>query len=280
MAITAAAVKALRERTQLPLMDCKEALTEAGGDEDAAIELLRKKGKAIGAKRADRATEFGTFGLYTDLESGVGAMVELMCESAPVTKNEEFLQLAQDLATQLAKGTGAADGAALLAQDSPSNPGTTLEQQKDDLFNKIREVFNVGRVVRIDAPCGGYVHMGSTVVGVLVEVEGKAAADDVRDIGMHVAAMNPEVTNVEELDPKTVAKEREILRDAALQEGKPENIVDKMVEGRLRNFYSQCVLNEQPFVKAEDGKTSVAKFAKEKGFKVTKFVRWELGKGE
>jgi elongation factor Ts len=276
--ITAASVKALRERTQLPLMDCKEALKESGGDQDAAIEYLRKKGVEIGAKRSGRATEFGTFGLFTSLETGVGAMVELMCESAPVTKNEQFQQLALDLAQQLAEGPGAADGETLLAQNSPSQKGDTLQQQKDDLFNKIREVFNVGRIARIDGPCGGYVHMGTTVVGVLVEVEGKGAADDIRDIGMHVAAMSPQVTNVEELDPEVVSKEREILRDAALQEGKPENIVDKMVEGRLRNFYSQCVLNEQPFVKAEDGKTPVGKFAKDKGFKIKQFVRWELGK--
>ena len=205
-------------------------------------------------------------------------MVELMCESAPVTKNDQFQQLALDLAQQLAEGPGAADAAALLAQDSPSQPGTSLETQKDDLFNKIREVFNVGRIARIDAPTGGYVHMGTTVVGVLVEVEGDASADAIRDIGMHAAAMSPQVTNVDELDPEVVKKEREILRDAAIQEGKPENIVDKMVEGRLRNFYSQIVLNEQPFVKAEDGKTTVGQFAKQNGFQVKKFIRWELGK--
>lgn len=276
--ITAASVKALRERTQLPLMDCKEALKESGGDQDAAIEYLRKKGVEIGAKRSGRATEFGTFGLFTNVEKGVGAIVELMCESAPVTKNEQFQQLATDLAQQLAEGPGAADSEALLAQESPSQKGSTLQEQKDELFNKIREVFNVGRVARFDGPSGGYVHMGATVVGTLVEVEGTAADDDIRDIGMHIAAMNPQVTNVEELDPAVVSKEREILRDAALKEGKPENIVDKMVEGRLRNFYSQCVLNEQPFVKAEDGKTAVGAHAKDKGFKVKQFVRWELGK--
>jgi elongation factor Ts len=278
--ITAASVKALRERTQLPLMDCKEALKESGGDQEAAIEYLRKKGVEIGAKRSGRATEFGTFGLFTCHEKGVGAIVELMCESAPVTKNEQFLQLALDLAQQLAEGPGAADGQALLAQDSPSQKGDTLQQQKDDLFNKIREVFNVGRIARIEGTCGGYVHMGSNVVGVLIEVEGKGEANDIRDVGMHVAAMSPEVTNVDQLDAEVVSKEREILRDAAIAEGKPENIVDKMVEGRLRNFYSQCVLNEQPFVKAEDGKTSVGDFAKEKGFKVKQFIRWELGKTE
>ena len=278
--ITAASVKALRERTQLPLMDCKEALKESGGDQAAAIEYLRKKGIEIGAKRVGRATEFGTFGLFASVEKGVGAMVEIMCESAPVTKNEQFQQLALDLAQQLAEGPGAANGEELLAQQSPSQKGDTLQQQKDDLFNKIREVFNVGRIVRFDAPAGGYVHMGSTVVGVLVEVEGSGADDDVRDVGMHIAAMNPQVTNVEQVDPEIVSKEREILRDAAIQEGKPEAIVDKMVDGRLRNFYSQIVLNEQPFVKAEDGKTSVGDFTKSKGFKVTKFVRWELGKTE
>ena len=165
--ITAAAVKAFRERTGLPLMDCKRALTEADGDEEKAIETLRKAGEKLELKRAGRDTDFGRFGIYCGLDKNVGAMVELKCESAPVTQNEEFIQLANDLATQLALGPGAATAEELLAQPSPSKPGITLGDQKADLFNRIREVFNVGRMIRVESACGGYSHNATTVAGVL-----------------------------------------------------------------------------------------------------------------
>jgi len=272
--ISAAKVIAFRKRTGLPMMDCKKALAEAGGDEDAAVELLRKRGQELADKRGDRETAFGTFGLYFNLDPGVGAMVELQCESAPVTRNEDFMQLASDLAQQLATGPGASTADELLAQPSPSKSGSTLGDQKDELANQIREIFNVGRVLRIDGPCGGYVHQGTTVHGAVVEVSG-GNSEAARDICMHIAAMNPAALNTDDLDPALVDKEREILRDAALQEGKPENIVDKMVEGRLRNFYAERVLTEQPFVKAQ--KMTVGNFAKENSMEIKQFVHWELG---
>ena len=272
--ITAAAVMALRKKTGLPMMDCKSALAEAGGDEDKAIELLRKRGAQVLAKRSDRETSFGRFGLYCGSDKPKGAMVELMCESAPVTSNEEFVQLANDLAEQLATGPGAATAEELLDQQSPSKDGMTLRQQKDDLFNRIREVFNVGRMVIIEGTTGGYSHNSGTVSGVIVGVEG--GSDELaRDVSMHVAAMRPAVLNVSDLPADEVAKEREILKAAALEEGKPENIVEKMVDGRMRNYYAERVLLEQPFVK--DDKNSVGKFAESNGMKVTQFVRWELG---
>jgi len=274
--ITAAVVKAMRERTGLPMMDCKKALQENDGDQDAAIEYLRKQGLKTLEKRQGRETSFGRMGICAGLDAGVGAMVELKCESAPVAKNEEFVQLADDLAKQLATGPGATDADELLAQPSPSLDGKTLGEQKDELFNRMREVFNVGRLVRLDGPCGGYSHNLGTIAGVLVEVEGQAASDEaVKDIAMHVTAMRPKVLNVEDLDPDLVAKERGILTEAALREGKPEKIVEKIVEGRLRNFYAQHVLNAQPFVK--DDKVTVGEFAKNSGMKVVRFVHWELG---
>ncbi len=272
--ITAAAVMALRKKTGLPMMDCKSALAEAGGDEDKAIELLRKRGAQVLAKRSDRETSFGRFGLYCGSDKPKGAMVELMCESAPVTSNEEFVQLANDLAEQLATGPGAATAEELLDQQSPSKVGMTLRQQKDDLFNRIREVFNVGRMVIIEGTTGGYSHNSGTVSGVIVGVEG--GSDELaRDVSMHVAAMRPAVLNVSDLPADEVTKEREILKAAALEEGKPENIVEKMVDGRMRNYYAERVLLEQPFVK--DDKNSVGKFAESNGMKVTQFVHWELG---
>ena len=272
--ITAAAVMALRKKTGLPMMDCKSALAEAGGDEDKAVELLRKRGAQVLAKRSDRETSFGRFGLYCGSDKPKGAMVELMCESAPVTSNEEFVQLANDLAEQLATGPGAATAEELLDQQSPSKDGMTLRQQKDDLFNRIREVFNVGRMVIIEGTTGGYSHNSGTVSGVIVGVEG--GSDELaRDVSMHVAAMRPAVLNVSDLPADEVAKEREILKAAALEEGKPENIVEKMVDGRMRNYYAERVLLEQPLVK--DDKNSVGKFAESNGMKVTQFVHWELG---
>ena len=273
--ITASAVKSLRERTGLPMMDCKQALQESDGNEDAAVEWLRKRGGQIMEKRGGRETTFGRVGVYANLDEGVGAMVELKCESAPVTNNEEFIQLADDLAKQLATGPGASGADELLDQPSPSHEGMTLREQKDDLFNRIREVFNVGRIVRIDGPCAVYSHNATTIAGVLVQVDGSATPESVKDVCMHVAAMNPSAVSTDELDPEEVEKERKILTEAAREEGKPEKIIDKMVEGRLRNFYAQRVLNEQPFVK--DDKVTVKQYAKNNGYEIVKFVHWVIG---
>lgn len=274
--INAAMVKSLRDKTGLPMMECKKALQEANGDEAAAVDALRKAGKKTMAARADRATEFGRMGIYADVNAGVGAMVELQCESAPVVGNSDFVQLANDLAKQLATGPGAATAEELLAQPSPSNPSHTLNDQKDDLSNRIREVFNIARMVRIDQAAGGYAHH-TGVSGVLVEVSGKDQ-QVANQIAMHVAAMRPKAVSKEDLDPALIEKEREILSEAARKEGKPENIIAKMVEGRLRNFFQETVLNEQLFVK-DDTKT-VGKLAQDAGMKVLRYVHWQLGKDE
>ena len=168
--ITATLVKQLRDETQLPMMECKKALTEAGGDMEAAKQALRESGKKFMGKRQDRSTEEGRIGVYTSVDNGVGAIVELQCESAPVANHEDFVQLANDLAQQLATGPGAESADELWSQPSPSQSGKSLEEQRDDIQNKIREVFRLARMVRIDAPCGGFVHMAK--IGVLLEVEG------------------------------------------------------------------------------------------------------------
>jgi len=273
--ITAALVRQLREETGLPMMDCKQALVEAGGDKEKAKDEMRKKGLKLQEGRGGRETAFGRFGIYSGLDKKVGAIVELKCESAPVAGSAEFIQLANDLAQQLATGPGAATADELLAQPSPSQKGKTLKDVKDDMFNRIREVFNVGRMARIEGQTGGYCHNATTVSGVLVQVEG-GSDEAAKDVSMHIAAMRPLAVNKEEIDPAIVAKEREILKQAALAEGKPANIVDKMVEGRLKNFYAEKVLLEQPFVK--ENSISVGKHAEGHGMKVKKFVHWELGK--
>jgi elongation factor Ts len=273
--ISASAVMALRKSTGLPMMDCKKALAECNGDADAAVNWLRERGATLSGKRADRETAFGRFGLYVGGGNPVGAMVELKCESAPVSGNEEFVQLANDLAQQLATGPGAATADELLSQPSPSKDGQTLGEQKDELFNRIREVFNVGRMTRIDGGTGGYSHNASTISGVIIGIEG--GADELaRDICMHVAAMSPEALSSDDLDQTEVNRERDVLRETALREGKPENIVDKMVEGRLRNYFAERCLLSQAFVK--DDKQSVSQVAEAAGMKISQFVHWELGK--
>ena len=272
--ITAADVKKLRERTGLPLMDCKKALGEADGDQDLAVELLRKRGQTILQKRSDRVTDFGRFGLFFGTDQPAGAIVELKCESAPVTQHEEFIELANALAEQLALGPGAATSDELLDQPSPAREGMTLREHKDELFNRIREVFNIGRMERLEGATGGYSHNSGTVAGVLLAIEG-GNADAATDVSMHVAAMRPKALSVEDLDQDVVNKEREILREAAAAEGKPENVVEKMVEGRMRKFYAEQVLLEQPFVK--DDKMSVGEFAKSQGMVIRQYVHWELG---
>ncbi len=273
--ITATLVRELRDETGLPMMDCKKALTESGGDKEKAKETLRKNGIVIQTTRGNRETAFGRFGIYHGVDKQRGAVVELKCESAPVANSAEFIQLANDLAQQLATGPGATTADELLDQASPSKPGKTLREVKDDMFNRIREVFNVGRMTRFDGGTGAYSHNSGTVAGVLLQVEG-GTNEAAKDVAMHVAAMRPLALTKEDIDPALVEKEREILKEAALKEGKPANIVDKMVEGRLRNFYAEKALLEQPFVK--EPSLTVSKFAEAAGMKVKKFVHWELGR--
>jgi len=270
--ITAAMVKQLRDETQLPMMDCKKALNESGGDMEAAKQKLREEGKKFMGKRTDRTTEEGRIGVFASVGNKVGAMIELQCESAPVANNAEFIQLANDLAKQLATGPGAKTPEQLWAQPSPSRKGMTLEEQRDELQNKIREVFRLSRLERLDAPAGGFVHMAK--IGVLLEVEG--GNDELaKDVALHVAAMNPKAATKDSLDPALVSQEKEIQKERARQEGKPENIIEKMIEGRMRNFYAENVLEEQPFVRDES--QTVGKLASAGGMKLKRFIRWQLG---
>jgi len=216
--------------------------------------------------------------VFTDMARGVGTIIELKCESAPVANSQDFKDFANDIAKQLALGPGAATPAELLAQKSQSDPKRTLGEIKDDLFNRMREVFDLSRICRIDGPCGGYAHHDGSKAA-LIEVAGKTSAPEAaavaKDIAMHVVATDPKAIAKEHLDPAVVEKEREILSEAARKEGKPENIIAKMIEGRLRNFFSQCVLLEQPFVK--DDKQTVGQLAKAAGLEVKRMENWKIG---
>lgn len=280
-AVTAAAVMALREKTGLPMMECKKALTECGGDTEQAVEWLRKQGVKTQAMRADRETSMGRLAVYADLEKGVGSLVELKCESAPVAGSPDFKDFVNDIAKTLALGSGATSPEELLSQKSQAHPDKTLGEIKDDLFNRMREVFELSRICRIDAPCGGYAHHDGSkaaLVEVTGETAGPQAAEVAKDVAMHIVALSPKAIVKEDLDQSIVDKEREILTEAAKQEGKPENIIQKMIEGRLRNFFSQCVLLEQPFVK--DDKQSVGKLLKSVGLSVKRMEHWKIGSGD
>ena len=274
--ITAAKVKAFRERTGLPLMECKSALAEAGGDEDKAVAILRERGEKLEEKRGSRETAFGRFGLYCGLDKSTGAIVELKCESAPVTQNDQFISLCNDLAEGLAKSEWRCQN----CRGSAGSPVTV--QARHDAWASRRPNCSIASVrtsksvgcARLDGTCGGYSHNLGTVAGVLVQVEG-GTDEAAKDVSMHIAAMRPAALSKDDLDKAVVEQEREYLRSAAFKEGKPANIVDKMVEGRLQQFIAEKALLAQPYVK--DDKQSVGDFAKSKGMTVKKFVLYILG---
>ncbi|MBS0209014.1 MAG: translation elongation factor Ts [Planctomycetes bacterium] len=270
--VSAAAVKELRELTGLPMMDCKQALTETKGDKDAAVTLLRERNKKVQETRLGRDTEFGRIGVYAD--DKVGALVELMCESAPVATSPDFKTFANDLAQQLAKGPGAKTAEELLKQPSPRKPGMTLGEEKDEMFSRIREVFKLGRVMRVTGPAVGYVHATGDL-GSLVQYEGSDPAV-VRDVAMHIVAQSPTAVRREDLDPAEVQKEKDFQTEQARKEGKPDNIIQKMIEGRMRNFYAARVLIDQPFVKDET--QTVGKVLDAAKTQVKQFANWKLGK--
>lgn len=269
--ITAALVKELREQTQLPMMKCKKALVESGGDMEAAKKALREEGAKFIDGRGDRTTEEGRIAIYTS--DKCGAIVELQVESAPVAGNDEVVQLAKDLAEQLATGPGAATPDELWEQPCPSKSGATLKEVRDEIVNKIREVFRVPRIHRVDAACGGYVHHDGKT-GVLLEAEGGDEAL-AKNIGMQIVAMKPAAATKEELDPAMVKAEEDIQKERARAEGKPENIIEKMIVGRMKNFYAEHVLEEQPYI--HDDKQTVGAVAKAGGMKVKGFTLWKVG---
>ena len=275
--ITAAAVKAFREKTGLPMMDCKRALTEAGGDEAAALEILRKSGVAkMTEKMGERSTEEGTIAIYrTDDAVGI---VELMCESAPVTSNPDFLQLANDIAKVVAENAEFASVDALMAMDSPSKPGTPLQVQLEDLYNRIREVFRVNRFQKFTGKVASYLHHDRKVGVLLLLEEGDENVG--RDICMHIAAMRPEGLSEADIPAEIVENERRIqkeLMDAdPANSAKPESIKEKILNGKMASFLAQKCLLSQEFVK--DSSKKVGDYAKEAGLNIKGFVHWILGK--
>ena len=273
--ITAALVKAFRDKTGLPMMDCKKALAEADGDAEKALTILREKGKLkMIEKGAERTTEEGVLATAAN-ENGV-AMIELLCESAPVAGNPEFLQLAQDIANvYLEKGGQTAEE--VMGNASPSKEGMTLQEQMEELYNRIREVFRLNRFTRLEGNGAAYVHHNKKV-GVIIATEGKNE-EAAKDVCMHAAAMHPEYLNRDQIPAEVIAKEREIQLAAMANDpknaGKPESILNKIIDGKINAFFKANCLVDQEFVK--DSSVSVGTYAKNNGIVVTQYVNWTLG---
>lgn len=273
MAISASLVKELRERTGSGMMECKKALVETDGDIEGAIELMRKRGQAKADKKADRVAAEGAIVVATAGDGKSAAMVEVNSETDFVAKDENFAGFAQKVA-QAALDQNPDDVAALMAADVG---GESLEEARKNLIAKIGENIQVRRFTRF-ASSGGIVanYLHGSRIGVLVELEG-GSEELARDVAMHIAASKPVCVDETGVPAETLEKEREILRAQALESGKPAEIVDKMIEGRLRKFLSEITLVGQPFVKDPD--QTVGKLLKGSGATVANFVRLEVGEG-
>jgi elongation factor Ts len=272
MAIGAAVVKELRERTGAGMMDCKRALVEAGGDLEQASDLLRKSGQAKADKKAARVAAEGTVLVKGTTDGNKYVVVEVNSETDFVAKDENFAGFAATVAEAALTGEYT-DVAALMASESN---GKTLETTRQELVAKVGENIAVRRfqVLQSSETIGSYSHMGR--IGVLVELQG-GDSGLARDLAMQVAATSPRYVSAAEVPEDELAKEREILAAQALQEGKPEDIVQKMVEGRLRKHLDEVTLTGQPFVKDPD--TKVEKLLAAVGASALSFVRYEVGEG-
>ncbi|MGP4072219.1 translation elongation factor Ts [Piscibacillus sp. B03] len=276
MAVTAKMVKELREKTGAGMMDCKKALTETDGDLDKAVEYLREKGMAKAAKKADRVAAEGSTHIIS--EGNTAVIIEVNSETDFVAKNDQFKTLLNDLAQHILKFKPATVEEAM--EQNLNGGEETVEHYIKSAIAKIGEKISLRRfeVVEKDdnAAFGEYLHMGGRI-GVLALLEGTTDASVAKDVAMHVAAVNPRYVSSDEVPEEEVNKEREVLKQQALNEGKPENIVEKMVEGRLRKFFEEICLLEQEFVKDPDQK--VKQFVESNGATVKSFVRYEVGEG-
>ena|SRR5690625_235936 len=276
MAITAKMVKELREKTGAGMMDCKKALTETNGNMDEAIDFLRKSGAAQAAKKADRIAAEGTTAI--EINGNDAVLLEVNCETDFVTKNDTFKQLVADLGKHLVTTKPANLEAAL--QEEVAGRGETVEEYINNVVATIGEKITLRRFAVLsksdDAVFGSYLHMGGRI-GALTLLEGTTDEEVAKDIAMHVAAVNPSYVSRDDVNEDEVNHERAILKEQALNEGKPEKIVEKMVEGRLGKFFEEICLLEQPYVK--DGDVKVEKYVADKGATINTFVRFEVGEG-
>ncbi len=272
MAVTASMVKELRERTGAGMMECKKALVETNGDMDAAIEHLRKSGLAQADKKASRIAADGRIALATREDNSEVVMVEINCETDFVAKDENFLAFTDAVASNALTATSD-DVAALMATDFD---GSSLEVARQALVTKIGENIQVRRMARMTGcdNIGAYIHGGH--IGVMVDLEG-GNEEVARDIAMHIAALNPAYIDVDDVPADVLEKEKQFLISQAADSGKPADIIEKMVSGRMRKHLSTITLLGQDFVK--DGDITVAKLLKQNDAKVKSFNRLMVGEG-
>ena len=275
MAITAALVKELRERTGAGMMECKKALVETDGDIETAIENMRNSGQAKAAKKAGRTAAEGVIIIQQNDGGKQAIMVEVNCETDFVAKDDNFLSFANAVADRILN-TDVADVEALMAMPLHEGEDTTIEEARQALVSKIGENMNVRRFTRIttDGVLSSYRH--GVRIGVIVEIhDGDETLG--KDIAMHVAATNPVCVAEADVPPELLAKEREIIEAQSRDSGKPENIIEKMVDGRIKKYLGEVTLLGQPFVKDPDIK--VGKLLGQNNASVASFVRFEVGEG-
>jgi elongation factor Ts len=275
MAITAAMVKELRERTSVGMMECKKALVETDGDMDAAIDLLRKAGAAKADKKAGRVAAEGNVAIAQSGNSM--AVIEVNCETDFAAKNEDFAAYVEAVANRVLadRPQDVATLNALPLHDG----GNSVEEALKDLIGKVGENMSVRRFEVVEGDTlGSYLHKvgPSSRIGVIVKMEGGDEAL-AKDIAMHVAASKPQFINQDQVDPAVLEKEKQILTEQAADSGKPADIIEKMVMGRVNKFLKEITLLGQPFVKDPD--TTVEKLLKANNATVTSFIRFELGEG-
>lgn len=273
MAITAIDIAKLRASTGAGMMDCKNAMIEAQGDMEKAADLLRKKGILKAAKRADKVASEGVVVAYLSDDNKIGALVEVNCETDFVSGSEDFVQFAKAVVEVIGK-ENPADEAALVAVKLAS--GETVESAVSELGLKLGEKISIRRFVRYqtDGLVATYLH--GKKIGIMLELQGGNATVG-SDVAMHIAATNPKCVDRTSIDPALVAKEREIYTDQLKQQGKPENMIENILKGKLDKYYAEVCLVEQPFIKNEDIK--VEKLLADNGAKLIRFTRFEMGEG-
>jgi len=280
-AISPAAVKQLRDRTDMPMGECKSALVESSGDMDKAIEILQSRNKKMQAKREGNETAEGRIGISIDTRAKAGAIVEVRCESAPSAKSDPFIALCSDIADQ----TVGQDPKTLedLVSEPFVNGAGTMQDRINEVIGLIRENMKPHRFTRLSGGLfGQYIHHDGTV-GVLIQVNGKGSHDELlRDVSAHIAALNPTFLKVEDVPADVVAKEKEaVMADIAgdpKNAGKPANILEKIAEGKLKTKLSEIVLTEQPMANASKyPNTSVGAALKKAELEPVNFVRFKVG---
>ncbi|MER2225557.1 MAG: translation elongation factor Ts [Carnobacterium sp.] len=272
--VTAQLVKKLRDMTGVGMMDAKKALVAVDGDIDAAVDHLRETGMAKAAKKADRIAAEGLAGVY--INGNVGSITEINSETDFVSKNEQFQKLVKDVTEAIAEGNPETVEAAQSLKAGNGTVETEILAGVTKIGEKI-ELRRFARVEKTDADAfGAYSHMGGRIA-VLVVLEGTTDEDVARDIAMHIAAINPKYVSRDQVSQEEIDHETKILTEQALNEGKPANIVEKMIQGRLNKYLAEISLVDQPFVKDPD--LTVGKYIASKGASVKSFIRFEVGEG-